>query len=329
MMTKTTANDPIPGGKLRLGIIGTGVAARELYLPAFRRLAGKLEVVACTNRTREKAVAFAKLAGIPHVADSAEELLELPEVEAVLVSLPINRQPEMVLKVLASGKPLASEKPVAPSVEVGRSLLAAAQQYRVPWLLAENFAFMPAIAEMQRWVEGGKLGAIRLVQATQLQNVDDTNPYFHTAWRHDPQHVGGGVTDAGVHVAHALRRICGTPQVVGNLTALFNSDLRPIDTALALLRFPSGAVGTWTSCFSAHHGSPMLRVWGSMGTAELYADSCVFHGADGSETRFETEVDSFVAQFAHFVEVVKRGAPVSYTPGEALEDLVLLQDIVG
>ena len=43
--------------KLRLGMIGTGVAANRLYLPAFQRLGRKLELVACTNRTRKKAEA--------------------------------------------------------------------------------------------------------------------------------------------------------------------------------------------------------------------------------------------------------------------------------
>src|SRR6187401_1420447 len=48
--------------KLRLGMIGTGVAARRLYLPAFERLGRRLEIVACTNRTRSKAEQYAKLA---------------------------------------------------------------------------------------------------------------------------------------------------------------------------------------------------------------------------------------------------------------------------
>ena len=50
--------------KLRLGMIGTGVAARRLYLPALQRLGKKIEVVACTNRTRRKAEDYARLAGI-------------------------------------------------------------------------------------------------------------------------------------------------------------------------------------------------------------------------------------------------------------------------
>jgi predicted dehydrogenase len=314
--------------KLRLGMIGTGVAARQLYLPAFAALGKKLEVVACVNRTRKKAEAYARLAGIPTVVDTAEELLQLPEVDAVLISLPIDVQPEYVKKALAAGKPVLSEKPMAPSVAEGRKLVKAVARYDVPWLVGENFAFMPAIARLQAWLEEGRLGEPRLVQATQMAWMDRKNPYFHTAWRQAPKHVGGFIADAGVHIAHAVRRLFGMPEVVKNLTAQFDPALPPLDTAVAVLRFPSGVIGSWVSCFSAHHQGPMLRVYGSKGTAELGWNSAMFRSARGKETLFRTDVDSFQAQFSHFHDVVKKGAPVAYGPAQALLDLTLIESIV-
>ena len=118
--------------KLRLGLLGTGVAANELYLPAFKKLGHELELVACTNRTRKKAERFARLAGVARVVDSAEALFALPEVEAVLISLPIAAQPPLVLAALQSGKAVLSEKPVAPSVAAGQKLLKAAKKLAPP-----------------------------------------------------------------------------------------------------------------------------------------------------------------------------------------------------
>lgn len=314
--------------KLRLGLIGTGVAARKLYLPAFRSLEKKLAVVACTNRTRKKAEAYAREAGIPQVFDTADELIASPDVEAVLISLPIDAQPELVKKALAAGKPVISEKPMAPSVKEGKKLVAATARARAPWLVGENFAFMPAIARVQSWLEQGKLGEPRLVEVFQLTLMDAKNPYFHTAWRHQPKHVGGFVADGGVHMAHALRRLMGMPEVVKNLTAQFNPALAPIESAVAVLKFPSGALGTWTSCFSAPYQGPMLRVFGSKATAELYWAHAILRTGRGKETRFTTQVSSFDAQFSHFVDVVKKGVPVAYTPGDALLDLTLIESIV-
>ena len=314
--------------KLRLGLIGTGVAARRLYLPAFQRLGRKLQLVACTNRTRRKAEQYAKLAGIPTVVDTAEELLALPEVDAVLISLPIDAQPALVLQALAAGKPVLSEKPIAPSVAAGRKLIKAAARHSTPWLIGENHAFMPAIARLQRWVEDGRLGEPRLLEAFQIAWMDRKNPFFATPWRQQPAHVGGFIADAGVHLAHTVRRVLGMPSVVKSLTAQFDPALLPIDTAVAVLRFPSGALGTWTSCFSAHYKGPMLRVYGSKGSAELGWDNVVLKNPKGKETVFRTNVDSFEAQFSHFADVVTRGVPVAYGPDEALLDLALIESIV-
>lgn len=314
--------------KLRLGLIGTGVAARELYLPAFQRLSKRLEVVACTNRTRAKAEGYARLAGIPQVFDTPEQLIASPEVEAVLISVPIDAQPVLVKKALAAGKPVLSEKPMAPSVKEGRKLLSAVARHTAPWLVAENFAFMPAIDRVKLWLERGQLGEPRLVEVFQLSFLDAKNPYFNTPWRHQPKHVGGFVADAGVHMAHALRRLMGTPDVVKNLTGQFNPELAPIDTAVAVLRFPSGVLGTWTSCFSAFYHGPMLRIHGSKATAELHWAHALLRTGRGKETRFDSKLSSFELEFSHFVDVVKKGTPVAYTPREALEDLTLIEAIV-
>jgi predicted dehydrogenase len=315
--------------KLRLGMIGTGVAARRLYLPALQQLSKKIEVVACTNRTRRKAEEYAQLAGIAKVVDSAEELIALPEVEAVFISLPIALQPALVKQVLAAGKPVASEKPVAGSVKEGRKLIQATARYSAPWLVAENYAFLPAIARLKSWLDQGKLGEPRLLEAYQLASIDTKNPYWHTGWRQQPDHVGGFVADAGVHLAHTVRRLLGMPTVVKNLTAQFDPKLLPLDTAVAALRFASGALGTWTSCFAVHqHRGPMLRIYGSKGTAELTMKTVTLRNAKGKETLFNSDADSFFLQFSHFHDVVKKGVPVAYGPGDALQDLMLIESLV-
>jgi predicted dehydrogenase len=314
--------------KLQLGIIGTGVAARQLYLPAFQRLGNKLELVACANRRRARAEDYAKLAGIPKVVGSAEELLALPEVEAVLISLPIDLQPEYVLKALAAGKPVVSEKPVAGSVKQGKQLLKAAARYRTPWLVGENYAFMPAVQRLKAWVSQGKLGDVRLVQVNQITWMDKKNPYFNTAWRADPKHIGGYVVDGGVHIAHVVRSLFGNPTVVKKLTARFSPSLPAPDTAVAVLQFESGVLGSWTSCFTARgSGGPMLRVFGSKGSAELGWNEATFRDAKGKETKFTTELNSFDAQFSHFADVVKKGVPVAVSGADALADLELIESI--
>ncbi len=317
----------MPRKRLRLGLLGTGVAARELYLPAFRKLRHRIELVTCASRRRAKALAYARDAGIPEVEVSAEALLERPDLDAVLISLPIDRQPEYVLAALATGKAVLSEKPIAPSLAAGKRLLAAARRHRTPWLVGENFAFMPHVRRLERWLRAGRLGEIRLVQATQITRMDRKNPYLGTAWRKDPKHVGGFVVDGGVHVAEVVRRCFGMPTRVKGLTAAFDAALPPLDTAVAALEFSSGALGTWTSCFSAPYAGPMLRVFGSRASAELDWGSVTLH-ANGKSRTYPAERDSFEAEFEHFADVVLARRPLHYTPDDALDALALVQRIV-
>lgn len=313
--------------KLRLGLLGTGVAAKALYLPAFQKLGRSIELVACANRTRAKAARYARTAGVGRVVDSAEELFALPDLDAILVSLPIAAQPPLVLAALAAGKAVLSEKPIAPTVAAGRKLLRAASAFSPPWLVGENFAFMPHVARLVEWVHGGRLGAVRFVEARQTNLMNAKNPYFGTAWRHAADFTGGFVVDGGVHVAHVVRACFGVPKTVKSITGHFDTSLPPPDTAVAALEFESGVLGTWTSCFCARATAPMVRVVGNKAEAELYWGHALLRDAKGKETRFESRTDSFQAEFEHFVDVVKNGKKLAFTPAQALDDLALIEAI--
>ncbi len=314
--------------RLRLGMLGTGLAAKLLYLPALNKLRHRIELVACANRRRAKAQDYARLAGIPRVVDTAEELFAVPELQAVLISLPIEAQPQYVKLALSKGLAVLSEKPVAPSVAIGRRLLKSASKYRSPWLVGENFDFMPHVRQLIKWIHSGKLGDLRVIEAMHVTKMDKGNPYFHTAWRRKPKFVGGFITDGGVHLAHVVRQCVGMPIVVKNRTACFDKSLLPIDSAVAALEFEGGLLGTWTSCFSAPYSGPMLRVFGAKGCAELNWDSAVMLDLKGKRTVYQATVDSFYAQFDHFVDVVCKGSGVAVTPEDALQDLAFIESIV-
>lgn len=316
---------------LRLGLLGTGIAARKLYWPALKGMRNKVRIVACANRTRSKAEAFAADAGIPKVVADAEALFALPEVDAVLISLPIESQPRYVIQALKRGKAVLSEKPMAPSLAAGRRLLESARPFAKKgpaWMVAENYCFMPAVAWTEELLSRGALGDLRLVEIRQSGWTDEANPYFHTAWRRQPRFVGGFVFDAGVHLAHLVRRFFGIPTELRGLTASFNPSLQPIDTALAVLRFSSGAVGTWMSCFSNAAGGPMLALRGSRATLELYWDRAVLKSRQGRERVFRSTEDSYALQFSHFADAVLQGRRPAYTPQEALADLALMESVV-
>lgn len=152
--------------KLRLGILGTGIATRDLYWPMLKLLKGRIRIQGVANRSREKAEAFAKMASVPKIFSSGEALLESPEIDAVMLSLPIPAIAPWVLRALKSGKPVLSEKPIAATAAEGRRLIQAAKRFSNPWMVGENYFFTPHVMKAKAWIDEGKIGKLRLIEAS-------------------------------------------------------------------------------------------------------------------------------------------------------------------
>ena len=315
--------------KLRLGIIGTGIATNELYFPHFSKLRSRIDFVACANRRRSKAVAFAKRAGISRVHATGEALLADPDIEAVLLSLPIHLNATWVMKALRAGKHVLCEKPVAANLEEARRLVRDARKFDRIYMVGENYFFTPHIVKARDWVKSGAVGEVRLVEAGQYSLTTPDNKYAKTPWRKRPKHVGGFVVDGGVHVANVLRETFGMPRNVQNLTARFNPKLSPIDTAVACFSFDSGALGVWRSSYSTKSTAeiPMVRVHGSRANLEIYYWYSVLEPHGKKPVVFKSRENGFYHEFLHFASAALGREKLRYEPRAALADLELMARI--
>src|ERR1700730_4122918 len=96
--------------KTPIGIIGCGNIS-SVYLAA-PRLFDILQVIACADIDMERANRQAQKYGVPNVC-TVEELLANPEVEIVVNLTVPNAHAEIALAVLAAGKAVYGEKPLA------------------------------------------------------------------------------------------------------------------------------------------------------------------------------------------------------------------------
>ena len=127
---------------INLGIIGTGIAARDLHWPVLKQLTHQFTIHTVCNRTRAKAVTFAELIGGANVVDNATELLAVPEVEAVLIAAPIHLNLELTTAALAAGKHVLVEKPIEANLAQAKKMVALADQYtQLVKMIAEHFRY--------------------------------------------------------------------------------------------------------------------------------------------------------------------------------------------
>lgn len=121
----------------------------------------------------------------PQTADrSIGNLLERPDIEAIIIALPILAQPDVIRAALKSGKHVLSEKPIAKDSTVAQQLINEYEPYRnkgLVWSVAENFRFIDPITHgVQQLKRLG--GEVTGFQISVHDYIKDGNPFFATEW---------------------------------------------------------------------------------------------------------------------------------------------------
>jgi predicted dehydrogenase len=171
------------------------------------------------------------------------ELLERPDIHAVVIVTVANTHASVAIKAAEHGKDILVEKPLALSLDEARAAVEAAHRAGVRLQVGFMRRYDPAYREAYDAIERGELGTPVLYAAVSRDALSPPRSYF----------AGGGAgplfLDSGVHdfdVARWLMRdevtcVSATGALVGRRDL---ADVQPVDVALATLTFAGGAVGT-------------------------------------------------------------------------------------
>jgi predicted dehydrogenase len=137
----------VTGGRVRVGLVGTGVIAQVMHLHYLAELAGRFEVVAVCDLDAGSAQACAERYGIPAVFTDWRDLLGHP-LDAVMVLTSGSHAPiaEAAARV---GLHVFVEKPMCFSADEGRAMIAAAEQAGVKLMVGYPKRYDPAFARMR------------------------------------------------------------------------------------------------------------------------------------------------------------------------------------
>ena len=119
-----------------------------------------------------------------------DALLARSDISTVIVVLPITLQPGIVLKALAAGKHVISEKPVAPDVASGLKLIATYEAEYKPkglvWRVAENWEVEPGYTTAAQAIRAGKIGKVIFFSFRGVGYMDQESKWYKTPWRTVP-----------------------------------------------------------------------------------------------------------------------------------------------
>ncbi len=255
---------------LRVAVIGCGFWARY-QIAGWREVTG-VEVMALYNRTRSKAEKLGAELGIAAIYDDAEELLRLEKVDVLDVITDVATHAKFVHLAAAKGVAFICQKPLAPSYEIAKEMLAACRGAGVPLLVHENWRWQTPIRAVKRVIESGAIGRVFRARMDFITGfpVFVNQPFL----RQLPQFI---LTDIGSHILDAARFLFGEAASLFCQTQRIHGDIKGEDVATVMLTM-GGATVVCNMAYAGnaleHDRFPETRIFveGETGSVELAPD---------------------------------------------------------
>ena len=250
-----------------------------------------------------------------------------PAIGAVVLATPHSRHLEQILAVAATGKAVFCEKPLTLTRADAVRAIAACRAAGVVLGIGTDKRYFPAMRELVRTVESGRLGPLLHLEAhfsNEVAGAAGISP-----WREDPdESPAGGLTGTGVHMLDALIKLGGPVRRVWARLLTHKPPPDPLDSLAVLLEFESGVSGT----LAAIRSTPLyfrVHAFGRQGSAEALGRTELVLRQSGAEPQplHFPEQDSVRDNLEAFAEAVSGGAPYPIGTSEILDVVAAFEAI--
>jgi predicted dehydrogenase len=271
---------------IRLLIIGTGGMANN-HAEMFAKIPG-VQLVAGVDTRPEQLQAFRAKHNIPHGFASVDEALAWGQFDAATNVTPDPVHYPTTMPLLAAGKHVLCEKPLATSHADAQAMADAAAKAGVVNMVNLTYRNVAALQQAAKMVAAGDIGTVRHFEASYLQSWltqpawGEWREQSQWLWRLSSAHGSKGVLgDVGIHILDFATFIAG--QGVRDISCrLATFDKAPggrigdyvldaNDSATMQVVLDNGALGTVaaTRFASGHMNDLRLRIYGDKGGLEV------------------------------------------------------------
>lgn len=258
------ASDPIP-----IGIIGCGAIAQLVHLPNLSEMPGA-ELAAVSDLNLSKARLVAERFSVANAYESPDDLLNHPDLRAVIICTPNHLHAEHTEVALKANKDVLCERPLGTSREQVARTLEVARQAGRHLMVANNHRFRPDAWALRRFITAGELGEIFHVHSS-WQRRRARRPRV-SEWRRGRQRGAGVLMDMGVTNLDACLWLLDYPAPERVTAYLLDRDNDGVDDSAVVLMRLEGNITcsvevTWDlAAVDDRHG---LTALGSKGFGSL------------------------------------------------------------
>jgi predicted dehydrogenase len=180
-----------------------------------------------------------------------EEVLAMPEIDAVHICLPLHLHEEWTRRTLNAGKHVFLEKPMLLDPSRGPGLIDLARRKGLIVMVGHVVRFMPAYRKLKAYVTGGELGSLEFLLMQRWTGVPSWG-----MWK-DPESrrtSGGGLFDLLIHDIDCVRWLLGTPSHIQS--SVFAGPVSDHDFVSAVWRYEGGPSAVLNGGFAFHARLP-------------------------------------------------------------------------
>jgi myo-inositol 2-dehydrogenase/D-chiro-inositol 1-dehydrogenase len=314
---------------LNIGIIGAGrigkvhAATLAYRIPAARMLAvADVDAMAA----QQLAVQFK----IPLATADYRDVLNDPTIDAVLICSGTDTHARFTKEAAQAGKHIFCEKPIAHSLAEIDQALAAVDKAGVKLQVGFNRRFDANFRRVRAAVERGEIGQPALLHIVSRDPAPPPVAYVKVS--------GGMFLDMTIHDFDMARFLIGAEVEEVYVQAEVTVDpaigeAGDVDTAVIMLKFANGVIGTIDNCRRASYGyDQRVEILGSQGaisTMNNYPNAAVI--SDGASVRrdlplnffMDRYTESFADELVAFVDAVLHDKPVPVTGSDARVPVVM------
>ncbi|MHC1729267.1 MAG: bi-domain-containing oxidoreductase [Syntrophobacteraceae bacterium] len=305
---------------LGIGFIGAGNFARGVLLPAFKKNA-KVAFRGIVTARGMTARAVAEQFGFSYCSESADEIIEDPSVNSVVISTRHNLHGALTLKALRAGKHVFVEKPLCLHIEEMEAILnhygdASPKGHGSMVMVGFNRRFSPFILKLKSMIADRSAPLVASYRVNAGLVPKDS-------WIQDPVEGGGRIIGEVCHFVDTLRYLVGAP--VRSIQAACVQDEGVLsvnrDSVAITLTYADGSLGTilYYACGSSAYPKEHLEV-ASGGSVAVLNDYCRLDIIGRNNQVVKSKQDKgFEAEVAAFVKSIKEGGACPIPLDEIIE----------
>ncbi len=327
--------------KLKVGLIGLGVIAR-LHADGWAE-SPLAELVAGCDVNPDVFDYWKEEQGLKKLTTDPMELIHDPEIEVIDICSPNKFHAPQTIAALEAGKHVLCEKPLAPTVEEIRQMIAARDRSGKLLMTGHHFRFTGSARALKAEIDCGALGDIYHARAWWLRRAGA--PIRPSLIYKSQAHAGVGI-DLGVHVIDLVLWLMGNPRPVsvsgiarteiarqkgafslwgGDIPADFDVD----EFSAAFVRFENGASLIIEVSWLLHHTSDKddVQTWLYGTKAGAHWPSCVLYETDNARKQhynrslqlIEDKMRPHYLECVEFAEAIVNGGPSPVPPEQSLQ----------